>query len=68
MVEENCTDIVQVTIKRKDAASCLVGPDFNFVIITAGHEERLCFVEINAPDRTVVLFESVNQCAHAVVP
>lgn len=68
MVEEDCSDIVQVAIEREDTAASLVRPDLDLVIITARYEEWLCFVEINASDRAIMLFKSVDQRAHAVVP
>lgn len=37
-------------------------------IQTSGNEKRLRFVEVNAANGTVVLVESVNEGAHAVIP
>lgn len=67
-MKEDRTDIVQVPIEREDTASSLVRPDLDLVIISPRYEERLCLVEVNAPDRAIMLFESVNQGAHAVIP
>lgn len=68
MVEEDCTDVVQMAVQGEEAASSLIGPDLDLVVIAAGHEEWLCFVEVDAADRTVMLFEPVDQSSHAVVP
>ena len=60
--------VVQVAIKSKKAASSLIGPDLDLVIIPAGYEERLCLVEVNTPDWAVVFLESIDQRSHAVIP
>lgn len=67
-MEEHRTDVIQVPIEREDTASSLVRPDFDLVIVSTGYEERLRLVEINAADRAIVLFEPVDQGAHAVIP
>jgi hypothetical protein len=68
MVEEHRPNVVEMAIKRKLAPSLLIGPDLDLVIVTAGHEERLGFVEVNASNWAIVFLETVDQGAHAIVP
>lgn len=68
MVKEHGANIVQVAIQGEKTTSCLVRPDLDFVIVSSGNEERLCFVKVNASDRTIVLFEAVDQGSHSIVP
>jgi hypothetical protein len=68
MMEENGPNVVKMAIECKKAASCLVRPDLDLVIVTAGDEKRLCLVEIDSTDGPVVLFEAINQCSHSVIP
>lgn len=59
-MEEDRADIIQVAIKRENTASGLVRPNLDLVIVSTGYEERLCFVEVNAADRAIMLFKSVD--------
>jgi hypothetical protein len=68
MMEKHCSDIVQMSIQCEKTPPCLVTPDLDLIVVTSGHEEGLSRVEVNASDRTVVLFESVNESSHAVIP
>lgn len=68
MVKENCADIIQMPAQSEETSSSLIRPDLNLVIVTSGNEERLCAVEVNAPDWSIVLFEAVNECSHTVIP
>lgn len=68
MVEENSPDVVQVTVQREQAPPGLVRPDLDLVVVTARDEEGLSVVEVDSSDRTVVLFEPINQGSHTVVP
>lgn len=68
MVEEDCPHIVKVAIEREKTSSCLVGPDFDFIVVSAGNEQWLGLVEVDATDWAVVLFKSVDQRSHTVVP
>lgn len=67
-MEEDCADVVQVTIESEKTASSLIGPDLDLVIIAARYEEWLCFVEVNTADRTIMFFKSINQSSHAIIP
>lgn len=40
----------------------------NFEIVTAGHEERLLVVEVDAAHRAIVIIEFLQQRTHAIVP
>lgn len=68
MVEEDCPHIVKVAIEREKTSPCLVGPDFDFIVVSAGNEQWLGLVEVDATDWAVVLFKSVDQRSHTVVP
>lgn len=68
MVEEDGSDIVEVAVQGEQASPGLIRPNLNLVIVTARDEEGLGVVEIDSSDWTVVLFESINQGPHAVVP
>jgi len=68
MMKENGPDIVQVTAQCEKTSSCLIRPDLDLIVVTSRHEQGLSLVKINTSNRSVVLLESVNQCAHAVVP
>jgi hypothetical protein len=60
VVEDNGTDVVQVTIQSKEASPALVGPDLDLVIITSRNEKRLGVMEIDGSNRAIVLFKAVN--------
>lgn len=68
MMKEDCSHIVKVTIEGEETSSRLVGPDFDFVVVSARNEQRLGLVKINATDWAIMLFKSVNQCTHTIVP
>lgn len=68
MMEENGSNIIKMAVQRKEASSSLVRPDFNLVIIAAGYEEWLCFVKVDTTDWAIVLFESIYQRAHPIIP
>ena len=67
-MEENGADVVQMTIQRKKTSPCLVGPDLDLVVIASGDEEGLGLVEVDAANRSVVFFESINEGSHTIVP
>lgn len=68
MVEEDCTDIIQMPIESKQTSASLVGPDLDLVIISTRDEEGLCLVEVNSSYRSIVLLKSINQRSHTIVP
>lgn len=67
-MEVDRAHIIQVTIQGEQTPPSLVVPDLDLVIITGGHEQGLCWVEVDASDGTIVLFETVNEGSHTVVP
>ena len=67
-MEEDGADIVEVSIESEEAPPTLIGPDLDLVVISPRYEQRLRLVKVNPSYRTVVLLESINQCAHAIVP
>lgn len=68
MMEENCSDVVEMSVESEEASSRLVGPDLDLVVVAARDEEGLSSVEVDAANRAVVLLKSVNQGTHAVIP
>lgn len=67
-MEENRAHIIQVAVQCEETPPGLVVPDLDLVVITAGHEQGLRRVEVNASDRTIMFFESIDECSHAVIP
>ncbi len=68
VVEEDRANIVQMAIESEEAPPTLVGPDFYLVVIPPRYKQRLSLVEIDTPDRPIMLLESVYQRAHTIVP
>ena len=68
MVEDGCSDVVQVAQQREETAALLVIPYFYFVVVTTGDEHGLRAVKMNAADGTIVLVKFLDQRAHAVIP
>ena len=68
MVKEDSSNVVEVTIECEETSSGLVGPYFDLVVVSSRNEERLCFMEINTADWSIVFLEAVYQGAHPVVP
>lgn len=67
-MEENGADVVEMAIQREEASPCLVAPDLDLVVVAATHKQRLRLVEVDAANWAIVLFKSINQSSHAVVP
>lgn len=57
-----------MAIQCEKTSPGLVIPDFDLVVVTPGDEEGLGRVKVNASNRTIVLFESVNESSHAIIP
>lgn len=68
MVEEDGSNVVEMTVEREETSSGLVGPYFDLIVISSRNEQRLCLVEINPADRSIVFFEAINEGSHAIVP
>lgn len=68
MMEEYCPDIVQMAIQREQTPPCLITPHLDLVVITTGHEEGLGRVEVNGSNGAIMLFESIDEGTHAVIP
>lgn len=60
MVKEDGSDVVEMAVEGEKATSSLVRPDFNLVVVTARDEKRLCLVEVDTTNRTIVLLEAIN--------
>lgn len=67
-MEKDGSDVVEMSIECEEAPPGLVRPHLDLVVVTTGNEEGLGLVEVDAADRPIVFFESINQCAHTVVP
>lgn len=59
VVEEDGADVVEMAVEGEKAPPRLVGPDLDLVVIASRYEEGLGLVEVDAPDRAVVLLEPV---------
>lgn len=68
MVEEHRSHIIQMTVQSEEASSGLITPHLDLIVVTSGHKQGLGPMEINTPNRTVMFFETINECAHAIVP
>lgn len=68
MVEENGSDVVEMAVESKEAASSLVGPDLDLVVVASRNEERLGLVEVDTSNRSIVFLEAINQGSHSVIP
>ena len=68
MMKEDCSNIVEMTIQCEETSSGLVRPDFDLVIIPTRDEQGLRLVKVDASDWPIMFLESVNQCAHTIVP
>mmetsp|Transcript_61092 Transcript_61092/g.171174 ORF Transcript_61092/g.171174 Transcript_61092/m.171174 type:complete len:225 (+) Transcript_61092:1764-2438(+) len=67
-MELNSSDVIQVSQQCEKTSSELVVPYFDFVIVTAGDNQRLVEVKIHTSNGSFVLFESINHRSNAVVP
>jgi methyl coenzyme M reductase subunit C-like uncharacterized protein (methanogenesis marker protein 7) len=60
MVEECGPYVVQMTQQSKETFLLLIIPHFDFVIVTAGDEERLVAMEVNPSYRTIMLVKPLQ--------
>mmetsp|Transcript_11249 Transcript_11249/g.32344 ORF Transcript_11249/g.32344 Transcript_11249/m.32344 type:complete len:424 (-) Transcript_11249:228-1499(-) len=67
-MELDGADVIQVAQQCEEAASELVIPDLDLVVITSGHDERLLQVEIHTAHGTIVLLETIDDGSDAVIP
>ena len=65
-MEHSRPDVVKMTQQREDAASLLVIPHFDLIVISSGDKERLLFVEVHTSDGTIVLVKLVKEGAHPI--
>lgn len=68
MVEEDSSHVVQVAVQGEKAPPSLMVPDLDLVVVTAGHEEGLGRVEVDAANRAIVFFEAIDKGSHAIIP
>lgn len=68
MVKENSPNVVQMTVEGEKTPSRLIRPDLDFVVVSTGHEQRLRFVKIDPSNRPIMLFKSVYESTHPVIP
>jgi hypothetical protein len=67
VVELDGTDVVEVPEEGEQTAPKLVVPNFDLVVVTPGHNQRLDFVKVHSPNGTVMLIEPLQEDAHAAV-
>lgn len=67
-MKEDGANVIEVAIQGEKASPCLVRPNLDFVVVAARHKKRLRFVKVDTTYRPIVLFESIDQSAHAVIP
>lgn len=67
-MEENGANVIKVAIQGEETASCLIRPNLDLVIVTAGYEEGLGFMEVNPTNWAIVFLESIDQSSHTIVP
>jgi hypothetical protein len=68
VVEEDGPYVVEMPVESEQASSSLIRPDFDFVVVSSRHKQRLRLVEIDPTNRPIVLLESIDQGSHAIVP
>ena len=68
MMKICCSHVIQMTKKGKYTSAALVIPHFDLVVITSRHKERLLIVKTDAPNRSFMLIELVNQGTNSIVP
>ena len=66
-MEHSGPDVVKMTQQREDAASLLVIPHFDLIIVSARDKKRLLFVEIHSSHGSIVLVKLVKKRAHPKV-
>mmetsp|Transcript_7624 Transcript_7624/g.18433 ORF Transcript_7624/g.18433 Transcript_7624/m.18433 type:complete len:242 (+) Transcript_7624:3479-4204(+) len=67
-VELDRANVIEMPQQREKASSQLVIPDLDFVIVTSANDQRFGFVKINSSNRSVVLFESIDDGTNSVIP
>jgi hypothetical protein len=67
-MELHSTNVVQVAEESEEATPQFIVPHLNLVVIPSRDEERLRLMEMDAPNGTFMLIESVNECAHSIIP
>lgn len=50
------------------ASAQFVVPYLDFVIVTSTDNQRICFVEIDATDWSIVLFEAIDDGTDSIIP
>jgi hypothetical protein len=68
VMEYGRTNVIYVSEKCEDALPLNVVPNFDFVIVASGYENRLLIVKANTSNGSVVFFEFFEQSTHTVVP
>jgi hypothetical protein len=68
MMEEDSSDVVQVAGQCKHTLSGLSGPNLDGVVITTRDKDWLSRMESDTSDRTVVIFKTIDQSTHTIIP
>jgi len=66
-MELHCSNVVQVTLQGEHALLGLVVPHLDQVVVTSGHKHWLRIMEANSSDRSIVIFEFVEQDLRSVI-
>ena len=67
MMKLHCSDVVKMASEGEEALPLLVVPNFDFVVISSGYEERLRLVKVDSPDRSFMFFKLVDDRFHGVI-
>jgi len=67
-MEEYRPNIVEMAVQGEETPPRLIRPYFDLVVVSSGDEQWLCLMKVNTSDRTIMLFKSVDQRAHTIVP
>lgn len=67
-MEEYRAHVVEMPVQGEKTSPGLKTPDLNLVVVASRDEERLCRVEVDAANRSIVLFKAINQRSHAIIP
>jgi hypothetical protein len=63
----NCSNIIQMAGKSKNTFFSFVVPNLHFMIITTTDEHGLGFMEVNTPNRTIMILEFLEESLSSVI-
>jgi hypothetical protein len=68
MVEEDGSNVIQVSRQGEHASLRVVVPNLDPVVIPARHKHRLGLVEIDPSDWSIMFLVSINESSHSIIP